>query len=119
MVGAEHVPEPHALLKYSDENHSKFEVKCTSGTYVRSLAQDLSLKLGALGHALNIKRLGDAFFNIKDSILAEDQIWFWKEILTLICLVCGFVLIIPISKILTGLPFFQSLGNRLFQSTHS
>ena len=50
-------------------------------------------------------------FNIKDSILSEDQIWFWKEILTLICLVCGFVLITPISKILIGLPFFQSLGN--------
>ena len=50
-------------------------------------------------------------FDLKDSIPVEDQVWFWKEILTLICLVCGLLLIIPVTKVLFGLRFFQSLCN--------
>ena len=50
-------------------------------------------------------------FDIKNSILIDDQVWFWKEILTLFCLVCGLFLIIPSTRILISLPFFQSLCN--------
>ena len=46
--------------------------------------------------------------NVKDS---KKQIWFWKEILTLICLCCGLILIIPFSKILLDLMVFKELKN--------
>ena len=42
--------------------------------------------------------------------------WFWKEILTLICLICGLLLIIPFTKILISLPFFQGLRNPIPKS---
>ena len=50
-------------------------------------------------------------FQMKTSVPGEIQIWYWKEILTFICLVCGLILIIPFSKSLIGLPYFQELRN--------
>ena len=55
-------------------------------------------------------------FQMNNSIPGENQIWFWKEILTLLCLVCGLILIIPFTKILLGLPYFQELRNPVPQS---
>ena len=50
-------------------------------------------------------------FQMDTSIPGENQIWFWKEFLTFVCLVCGLVLIIPFSKILIGLPYFHEIRN--------
>ena len=50
-------------------------------------------------------------FQMDNSVPGQDQIWFWKEFLTFVCLVCGLVLIIPFSKILIGLPYFQEIKN--------
>ena len=50
-------------------------------------------------------------FQMGTSLRGENQIWYWKEILTFICLVCGLVLIIPFSKFFIGLPYFQELRN--------
>ena len=42
---------------------------------------------------------------------ADDigQIWYWKEILTLVSLVCSFMLIIPTARLLLALPYFKTL----------
>ncbi len=42
---------------------------------------------------------------------ADDigQIWYWKEILTLVTLVCSFILIIPTARLLLALPYFKTL----------
>ena len=48
-------------------------------------------------------------FNIQNSILPQNQVWFWKELLTLVSLVFSFLLIIPITKLLLQLPYFRSL----------
>ena len=42
---------------------------------------------------------------------ADDlgQIWYWKEILTLVSLVCSFMLIIPTARLLLALPYFKIL----------
>ena len=50
-------------------------------------------------------------FNINDSILAKDQVWYWKELMTLIMMICSFLLIIPIAKYLLTLPYFSTLVN--------
>ena len=42
---------------------------------------------------------------------ADDigQIWFWKELLTLVSLVCSFMLIIPTARLILALPYFKTL----------
>ena len=50
-------------------------------------------------------------FNINDSISAKDQVWYWKEFMTLIAMICSFLLIIPIAKYLLSLPYFSILVN--------
>ena len=56
------------LLRVIDENKAQFLVSCGPGTYVRSLARDLSKKLGTLGYASNIVRLINSYFCISRSI---------------------------------------------------
>ena len=48
-------------------------------------------------------------FNINDSISAKDQVWYWKEFMTLIAMICSFLLIIPMAKYLLSLPYFSKL----------
>ena len=48
-------------------------------------------------------------FEMNDVMLGDNQIWFWKELLTFMCLVCGLILIIPTSKIFLDLSFFKEL----------
>jgi tRNA pseudouridine55 synthase len=39
-----------------------FDVRCTKGTYIRVLAEDLAAQLGTLGHLVGLQRLGVAPF---------------------------------------------------------
>ena len=56
------------LLKFINKNKAQFLVSCGPGTYVRSLARDLSKKLGTLGYASSIVRLKNSCFCISRSI---------------------------------------------------
>ena len=56
------------LLRFINKNKAQFLVSCGPGTYVRSLARDLSKKLGTLGYASNIVRLKNSYFCISRSI---------------------------------------------------
>ena len=56
------------LLKFINKNKAQFLVSCGPGTYVRSLARDLSKKLGTLGYASNIVRLKNSYFCVSRSI---------------------------------------------------
>jgi tRNA pseudouridine55 synthase len=40
-----------------------FDVRCTKGTYIRVLAEDLSSQLGTIGHLAALRRVGVAPFN--------------------------------------------------------
>jgi tRNA pseudouridine55 synthase len=40
----------------------RFDVRCTKGTYVRVLAEDLAAQLGTIGHLAGLRRLGVAPF---------------------------------------------------------
>lgn len=59
-----------SLLETCGES-SKFYVHCQKGTYVRSLARDMALKLGTYGYASSINRVGIGRFHISMSILLE------------------------------------------------
>ena len=56
------------LLKFINKNKAQFLVSCGPGTYVRSLARDLSKKLGTYGYASSIVRLKNSYFCISRSI---------------------------------------------------
>lgn len=45
------------LVDMPDADHAVFEVACGKGTYIRSLARDLALKLGTVGHVSALRRL--------------------------------------------------------------
>jgi tRNA pseudouridine55 synthase len=46
-----------------------FEVECSKGTYVRSLARDIALHLGTYGHVITLRRLKAGPFHEKSAIL--------------------------------------------------
>ena len=45
------------LIGLPDADHADFEVECGKGTYMRSLARDLALALGTVGHITRLRRL--------------------------------------------------------------
>ncbi|MGN6670911.1 MAG: tRNA pseudouridine(55) synthase TruB [Candidatus Nucleicultricaceae bacterium] len=58
------------LLSYEGER-AQFRIRCSKGTYVRSLARDLSEKLGTKGYAEKIYRVSVGTFSDSDSISTE------------------------------------------------
>ena len=49
-----------------------FEILCSKGTYIRSIARDLGKNLGCGGHMLKLKRLSQHQFNVIDAHQIED-----------------------------------------------
>lgn len=61
------------LLKINEkENIIEFKVKCSKGTYMRSLCEDIACKLGTIGHMCRLRRIQVGDFNIKDAITIEE-----------------------------------------------
>ena len=56
------------VKKSTNNNFSEFDIICSKGTYIRSLARDLARKLGTLGVAYDIVRIEDNVFNLESSI---------------------------------------------------
>lgn len=59
------------LTDYSYPNLN-FTVSVSSGTYIRSLAEDIAKKLGTLGHLTGLRRTVVGQFMINDSVSIED-----------------------------------------------
>lgn len=59
-------------LKQKDDKTFSFKVRCSKGTYVRTLGKDIALKLGTLGHLTALRRTKCAIFSIADTILLEN-----------------------------------------------
>lgn len=53
-------------------NKIEFEVSCSSGTYIRSLAYMIGLKLGTCGHISKLRRLTIGDFDVKDALSIEN-----------------------------------------------
>ena len=52
-------------------------------------------------------------FSLDSGLSSRDQIWYWKEILSLISLVAAVILLIPTAQILLRVPVFASLVHPL------
>ena len=55
------------------ENEIEFKVKCSKGTYIRSLCSDLAKKLGTIGYMKDLKRLKVGEFRIENSITIYEK----------------------------------------------
>ncbi|CAG5085179.1 tRNA pseudouridine(55) synthase TruB [Parvicella tangerina] len=59
-------------FKNGDELH--FEVNCSKGTYIRSLANDIGKALNSGGHLIELRRTQSGDFNIKDAKSVEEWV---------------------------------------------
>ena len=62
------------LLDFSGSNSAKFLVKCSKGTYVRTLAVDIAKELGSLCYLKDLRRIKSGFFSIDHTITLEKLI---------------------------------------------
>ncbi len=46
----------------------EIEVRCSKGTYIRSLAEDIGRALGTYAHLIALRRIGSGKFSLQDSI---------------------------------------------------
>ncbi len=61
------------LLRIDEENKQiEFCVKCSKGTYIRSLCEDISEKLDTVGYMIGLDRIQVGEFNIKQAISIEE-----------------------------------------------
>ena len=62
------------LLKIDEDNKQiQFRVKCSKGTYIRSLCETIAEKLNTVGYMSQLKRTQVGEFNIKDSITIKES----------------------------------------------
>lgn len=54
------------------EQEIDFSVKCSKGTYIRSLCEDIAERLGTVGYMKELKRTIVGKFNIEDSITVDE-----------------------------------------------
>ena len=61
-------------LELVDQNQLKFDVKCSKGTYIRSLARDIGEALKSGAHLSKLRRTKSGDFMIKDAKSIEEWI---------------------------------------------
>lgn len=47
----------HIQLLSQDSQHIEFEVRCSKGTYIRSLVEDVAVRLGSIAHVTQLRRI--------------------------------------------------------------
>lgn len=61
------------ILNYDQENRIlELYIKCSKGTYIRSIAHDLGKNLGCFGHLIKLVRVKAGDFEVENSIKLED-----------------------------------------------
>jgi tRNA pseudouridine55 synthase len=65
--------EIHKLIlkKITNNDYAHFEVTCSKGTYIRSLARDIAEKLNTTGHISALRRLSVGNFVEKNTIFMD------------------------------------------------
>ncbi|ADR24051.1 tRNA pseudouridine synthase B [Mycoplasma leachii PG50] len=64
------------LLNYDQKNYEIFlDVKCSKGTYIRSLAVDICKDLNTIGYVVELNRTLSGNFNITNAINIKDLSW--------------------------------------------
>jgi len=60
------------LIRYS-EPYIDIEVSCSKGTYVRTLAEDISQALGSCGHLEELRRIRSSSFSVDEAVSMDDM----------------------------------------------
>lgn len=61
-----------SLLEMLPSRQARFWVKCSKGTYVRTLGRDIARKLGSKGHLQELRRVKCGKFTLDNAILLEN-----------------------------------------------
>lgn len=86
-------PNGVAHLKKGDyvlqDNEYAFEIACSSGTYIRSIARDVAHALGTVGYMSSINRIQSGNFCLDDAVTLEEfekeQFRYLKNISDVLC----------------------------------
>lgn len=62
----------YELIRQQDETTFIFDIKCSGGTYIRSLARDLASTLGTVGYMSGLIRLQSGCFDIANSVTLDQ-----------------------------------------------
>ena len=62
-----------------DKNTLKITVECSSGTYIRVLAEDIADFFGTVGHLISLTRLSVGEYNLNESLTIESFEDKWKS----------------------------------------
>ena len=57
---------------YTEKNELQLTVKCSKGTYIRSLCEDIARKMGTIGYMKELNRTKVGIFEIENSITIEE-----------------------------------------------
>lgn len=57
---------------YEKGLHVKFKIKCSKGTYIRSIARDFGLRLKTGAHLSELRRTKIGDFNVNDAVLMDN-----------------------------------------------
>jgi tRNA pseudouridine55 synthase len=79
-AGQEVKKPPRPITVYAARLHGMepgridFELTCSRGTYVRSLAEDLAKELGSVGHLSSLRRLASQPFGVEEALTFKDAL---------------------------------------------
>lgn len=59
------------ILDNCDDRRISFYIRCSRGTYIRTLCNDIGYSLGTYGHMSSLKRIGVGKFKIDDSLTMD------------------------------------------------
>ena len=66
-------------IKQLNNYTHKLRVKCSSGTYIRVLAEDIAKKIDTIGHLIKLTRTTVGSFSLNDSLTVERFEEEWKS----------------------------------------
>lgn len=66
-------------IEVIDNNNLKVVVECSSGTYIRVLAEDIAKYLGTVGHLISLTRLSVGEYSLSESLTVESFEEEWKS----------------------------------------
>lgn len=70
-ITVERKPRPVEIYRLSLRGYAppdiEFEVKCSKGTYIRSLAEDIARRLDCVGHISQIRRISVGPYNVSEA----------------------------------------------------
>lgn len=59
-------------LEHFEQDELEIVVRCSKGTYIRTLAEDIGTSLGCGGHLIGLRRLSTGHFKLQDGLTLEQ-----------------------------------------------